>query len=76
MFLECDNKTYGYGCVHNCSGHCLNDSPCNKQTGHCDGGCNPGYTNTDCSKGKITDGCIYDMNIFIKFSIKNFKLYY
>ncbi|XP_065930258.1 uncharacterized protein [Magallana gigas] len=47
---ECNNGTYGYNCVNNCSGHCLNNSPCNKQTGHCDGGCIPGYTDPYCSK--------------------------
>lgn len=54
-FLECDNGTYGLNCVKNCSGQCLNNSPCNKQTGKCNKGCNPGYTNGDCSKGKITN---------------------
>uniref|UniRef100_K1PJI1 Scavenger receptor class F member 2 n=1 Tax=Magallana gigas TaxID=29159 RepID=K1PJI1_MAGGI len=47
---ECGDGTYGYGCVNNCSGHCLNDSPCNKQTGYCDRGCNPGYKDDKCSK--------------------------
>ena len=33
----------------------MGDSPCNKQTGHCDKGCDPGYTNDLCSKGKFED---------------------
>lgn len=68
---ECENGTYGYDCVNNCSGHCLNNSPCNKQTGHCDGGCNPGYTYKDCNKSKITDRSINinDMNKFIFLSL-------
>lgn len=37
--------------MNNCSGHCLNNYPCNKETGHCDGGCSLGYTNGDCNKG-------------------------
>lgn len=41
-FTECDCGTYEYDCLHNCSGHCLNDSPCDKQTGHCYRGCEPG----------------------------------
>lgn len=45
MSLACDDGSYGYDCVNNCSGHCLNGSHCNKQAGHCDKGCNPGYTN-------------------------------
>ncbi|XP_065933837.1 receptor-type tyrosine-protein phosphatase epsilon [Magallana gigas] len=47
---ECVSGTYGHNCVNNCSSHCLNDSTCNKQTGHCDRGCNPGYTINDCSQ--------------------------
>lgn len=50
MSLACDDGSYGYDCVNNCSGHCLNGSHCNKQAGHCDKGCNPGYTNDNCSK--------------------------
>ena len=52
IFSECRDGAYGYSCVNNCSGHCMNDSPCNKQTGHCDKGCKPGYTNAFCRKGK------------------------
>lgn len=51
--VECNDVTYGYNCVNNCSGHCLNNYPCNKQTGHCDGGCDPGYKNDDCNDGEI-----------------------
>ena len=50
FFLECRNGTYGYGCVNNCSDHCIGDSTCNKQTGYCDRGCKPGYTNSLCKK--------------------------
>lgn len=50
---ECDDGTYGYNCVNNCSGHCLSEFSCNKQTGQCDRECNPGYTNSDCSKSKL-----------------------
>lgn len=48
---ECELGTFGYDCMNNCSDHCLNNSPCNKETGHCDGGCNLGYTNGDCNEG-------------------------
>ena len=62
-FVECKNGTYGYNCANNCSGHCLNDSPCNKQTGHCDLGCTPGYYKNKCSEGfgffYNSDGCIF-----------------
>lgn len=35
--------TYGKGCGNKCTGHCLEDVPCNPSTGHCDGGCATGY---------------------------------
>ena len=52
-FVECENGTHGYNCVNKCSGHCMNNYPCNKQTGHCDRGCNPGYNKNNCSEGLI-----------------------
>lgn len=51
--LECVDGTYGYACVKNCSGHCQNESSCNKQTGYCDRGCNPGYSDNDCRLGVL-----------------------
>lgn len=55
MFTECDDGTYGYNCVNNCRGHCLNKATCNEQTGHCDRGCIPCYTNKLCSESKYYD---------------------
>lgn len=55
IVTECDNGTYGYNCANSCSFHCLQDYMCDKQTGHCHGGCVPGYTNSDCKKGKTID---------------------
>lgn len=52
MFVECDGGTFGYDCIAICSTNCLNESPCNKKTGHCEDGCNPGYTDSDCSKSE------------------------
>lgn len=49
---ECNDGNHGYDCVNNCSGHCFNNTPCNKQTGQCDRGCKPGYTNNDCNNGR------------------------
>lgn len=50
-YIVCIDGTFGFDCVNNCSGYCLNDSPCNKQTGHCDFGCYPGYTDDDYNRG-------------------------
>lgn len=67
--VECVDGTYGYNCDKNCSSHCLNNFPCNKQTGHCNEGCNPGYTNDNCSKGKFTDECVLWI-VFISLGLK------
>lgn len=53
-FIVCADGTYGYNCVKNCSGQCLINSSCNKQTGHCEMGCNSGYTDNKCSLGTNT----------------------
>lgn len=62
MITECKDGTYGHNCTNNCSGHCLNDSPCNKQTGYCNGGCDPGYTDGDCSEGKFKENVAKKQN--------------
>lgn len=66
MVTECDNGTFGHNCVHNCSVNCLKHSPCNKENGHCDGGCNPGYTNDNCSKGKCRQSGIKLFDLLFK----------
>ena len=48
----CNDGTFGIDCLNNCSGQCLHGAPCNKQTGLCDRGCNPGYTNIFCNESK------------------------
>lgn len=48
---ECHPGTYGPYCAHKCSGHCLNNSTCNRTTGTCDMGCGFGYTGHLCDKG-------------------------
>lgn len=50
IVVDCDNGTYGNYCVNNCSGNCLNDSNCNRQTGQCEMDCKPGYTNALCNE--------------------------
>lgn len=53
--LGCEDGTFGYDCINNCSSRCLNDYSCNKQTGYCDNDNDndPGYTNNKCNKGKL-----------------------
>ena len=55
-FIEaCKDGTFGHGCINNCSGQCVDDSPCNKQTGHCNGGCKPGYTDVYCNESTLIE---------------------
>lgn len=53
--IECNYGTYGYSCANSYSGDCSIHSPCNKQTGNCDDGCKPEYTDTYCGKGNLND---------------------
>lgn len=53
FFLECPTGTFGLDCGYNCSGHCIDDIPCDKTTGRCDSGCKPGYTGELCDTGLI-----------------------
>jgi hypothetical protein len=55
---ECPSESYGPDCVYNCSRQCLNYLPCNRTTGRCDRGCNPGYTGERCDKGMMLY-CVY-----------------
>lgn len=50
-FSECDAGFYGVNCSSSCSGNCEDGDPCNKVTGHCDSGCQPGYRNDKCDEG-------------------------
>lgn len=43
MLTGCEIETFGRGCSNRCSGHCLNNVPCNSTNGHCDIGCPSGY---------------------------------
>ncbi|XP_061170684.1 cell death abnormality protein 1-like [Saccostrea echinata] len=55
---ECNNGTYGPDCIHNCSGHCLNGTTCNKENGFCELSCNPGYAGElYCPKGSFGQNC-------------------
>ena len=59
FIVACKDGTVGHGCINNCSGECADDSPCNKQTGHCNRGCKPGYTNVFCNQSTLSFFMIY-----------------
>ncbi|XP_078327568.1 uncharacterized protein LOC111113517 isoform X2 [Crassostrea virginica] len=45
---ECPDERYGFYCKQQCSGHCRDNTPCNKVTGQCDGGCVHGWYGQHC----------------------------
>ncbi|XP_078330771.1 uncharacterized protein LOC144624722 [Crassostrea virginica] len=55
MIPSCNHGTFGHGCINNCSGQCIDELEpmCNKQTGHCDRGCKPGYTSAFCNESCV-----------------------
>ena len=50
---ECQDKFYGRNCSQQC-GHCLNHEPCNKDTGHCNKGCQSYFQYPLCQGNSIT----------------------
>ena len=49
FILECKDRFYGYtsDCAGNC-GHCKDNGICNKETGHCTGGCESNFLGPLC----------------------------
>lgn len=48
----CEIGTFGKSCSNQCSGHCLDNVPCNPTTEHCDNGCALGYVEPFCNKSR------------------------
>ena len=48
---ECNDKTYGIGCLQVC-GNCKNNEPCHNVNGSCLNGCNNGWYSVKCDKGR------------------------
>ena len=67
--LECQQGVnYGSGCNKQCSyRHCLQDSTCDKKLGTCVGGCQPGWSEPDCSQGN-------DVNVCFVYNSRNNRL--
>ncbi|XP_062573999.1 receptor-type tyrosine-protein phosphatase F-like, partial [Saccostrea cucullata] len=60
-YVECLIGTFGEDCAKNCSVYCLGGPFCNKQNGHCENGCSPGYRgnlcNDFCRNGSFGQNC-------------------
>nr|XP_022309955.1 uncharacterized protein LOC111115489 [Crassostrea virginica] len=48
---ECPEGLYGRNCLQNCSMTCGDPGRCDIMTGHCNGGCQIGWTGAMCEKG-------------------------
>ncbi|XP_078328393.1 uncharacterized protein LOC144623719 [Crassostrea virginica] len=48
---DCPEGLYGSKCLQNCSVTCGEPRRCNIKTGHCNGGCQVGWTGVMCEKG-------------------------
>jgi hypothetical protein len=49
---DCDSGEYGAGCKQKC-GRCTNMSDCNRYTGECPHGCEPGYYPPFCQESEF-----------------------
>ena len=45
---ECPVGLYGANCEEFCSSNCREERVCDKVTGHCEGGCQAGWTQPKC----------------------------
>lgn len=50
--IECASGFFGLDCKGRCSGHCINNEPCNHVSGMCTSGCQDGYTENNCNRCK------------------------
>lgn len=49
---ECVPGHFGLSCKERCSGHCINNDPCDHVSGVCPGGCQVGYVEEYCNSCK------------------------
>lgn len=52
--LECDDGYFGPNCIDKCNRTCRS---CNKKSGICDNGCQPGWRGLYCQDGILCYGC-------------------
>ena len=55
---ECDDFHYGFNCNETCNVNCKG---CNRTTGECQNGCNPGWTGNRCREGDMFVGFFYQL---------------
>lgn len=51
LCIECPANYFGMDCNERCSGHCMNNEPCDHVRGECINSCQDGYIGAFCSDG-------------------------
>lgn len=64
---ECPPGHFGLDCKDNCSGHCINNEPCDHVSGVCPSGCQDGYTEARCNNSKIKNSWFHKYHAFFSF---------
>lgn len=59
--IVCSAGYYGMDCKGRCSGHCINNEPCDRVSGVCTRGCQNGFVGTYCNHCKTC------LQLFLKF---------
>lgn len=54
VYSECDDGNFGENCIDKCNATCRS---CNKTTGICDNGCQPGWRGLNCQDGILCYRC-------------------
>lgn len=58
LTLECTFGKYGVNCMETCSVNCNVSISCNRTTGVCIGGCQPGWIGLHCDQSKTRSVCV------------------
>lgn len=70
---ECEQSNFGLDCKERCSGHCINNVPCDHVSGVCHGGCQDGYHGARCFNCKklisVLVKCILNITLYFSKSL-------
>lgn len=55
----CPPGQFGIGCREGCSGHCINNEPCDHISGVCSTGCRDGFVGSYCTNCKKNASVIW-----------------
>lgn len=67
--IACPVGSFGYDCQAKCSVHCAVPDRCDRVTGECEDGCQPGWKGVTCDKRKRLCYVISDKYIVVRFTL-------